>query len=283
MGMHERAGPAASATQPHQQEEEPTVDESGRRQWQDRLAVVTGAASGIGRATTFGLLRLGCRVVAADVDEGALGALRREAAGATNLETRVLDVADWGAVEGFAAEVFEAQGTPHFLVANAGINPPGSETAEIDGAFFDRVIGVNLKGITAICHAFLPAMAEAGRGAAVNLASVSGLIGWGGSAVYCASKGGVIALTRYLAVEFGKQGVRVNCVCPGSVRTPMVLNTLRRYPDADARLAATAELHPLGRVGEADEIADAIIYLLSDQASFVTGSALTIDGGLTAI
>ena len=116
-----------------------------------------------------------------------------------------------------------------------------------------------------------------------QLASVSGLTGWGGSAAYCASKGGIIALTKALAAEYGYQGIRVNCVCPGSVRTPMVLNNLERFADPNARLEETGRLHLLGRVAEPQEIADTILYLLSPQASFITGSAVVVDGGLTAV
>lgn len=192
-----------------------------------------------------------------------------------------LDVSDWGQVESLASHVLAKFGAPDYLVANAGINPPAPSTAEIGEELWDRIIGVNLKGIFATNRAFLPAMVEAGHGSAVNLASVSGLIGWGGTSAYSASKGGVIALTKYLAMEFAPH-VRVNCVCPGSVRTPMVLNNLRRFENPEERLAQTAATHLLQRVAAPREVADSILYLLSDQASFVTGTALTVDGGLTA-
>jgi NAD(P)-dependent dehydrogenase (short-subunit alcohol dehydrogenase family) len=192
-------------------------------------------------------------------------------------------VAGWHQVEEFTANVIQSHGTPRYLVANAGINPIAGSSAEIDEAFWDAVLGVNLKGVFACCRGFLPGMASARRGSVVNLASVSGLIGWGGSSAYCASKGGVIALTKYLAAEYAGSGIRVNCVCPGSVRTPMVLNNLRRFDDAAERLSRTAQLHPLGRVAEAEEIAAAILFLLSDQAAFITGTELKVDGGLTAI
>lgn len=249
-----------------------------------RLAIVTGAASGIGRATTLALARSGCRVIATDITDVGLRALLDENDSSGDaIVTRMLDVTDWSAVMAFADETVRDFGTPTYLVANAGINPPSPSTADIDEAFWDQVMNVNLKGLFACNRAFLPSMVTAGRGAIVNLASVSGLIGWGGTSVYSASKGGVIALTRALAAEYADRGIRVNCVCPGSVRTPMVLNNLSRLPDPESRLRRTAELHPLKRVGEPVEIADAILYLLSDRASFVTGTALTVDGGLTAI
>ena len=261
---------------------------SGTRQvsdaWSGRWAVVTGAASGIGRATVLALVERGARVVATDIDEAGLAALTTGRSDEPDqIVTRVLDVADWDSVMWVADEVVTTWGPPFYLVANAGINPIAPSTGDIDETLWDRVINVNLKGVFAVNRAFLPLMADAGGGSVVNLASVSGLIGWGGTSVYSASKGGVIALTRFLAAEYASRGVRVNCVCPGSVRTPMVLNNLRGVTDPEAQLARTATLHPLGRVSEPEDIADGILYLLSEQASFVTGTALTIDGGLTAI
>jgi NAD(P)-dependent dehydrogenase (short-subunit alcohol dehydrogenase family) len=251
---------------------------------QERVAVVTGAAMGIGRATVLALAAKGCRVIATDIDSEGLQRLEedsRELSGSVRIKS--VNVSDWVQMMELAKDVAAQEGIPNYVVANAGINPPAPSTAEIDEELWDRIMDVNLKGVFACNRAFLPGMAKLGRGAVVNLASVSGLIGWGGTSAYSASKGGVIALTRFLAAEYAQRGVRVNCVCPGSVRTPMVLNNLSRYEDSNERLARTAELHPLGRVGEAAEIASAILFLLSDQASFVTGAELTVDGGLTAV
>ena len=247
-----------------------------------RLAVVTGAASGIGRETARLLAGQGCRVVAADIDEDGLRGLAAELG--EGLRAAPLDVADWDAVARFGREIIAGEGVPDFLVCAAGINPPVSSSGAVDEPYWDRVVGVNLKGMFAACRAFLPAMAERRRGSIVNVASVSGLIGWGGSSVYGATKGAAIALTRSLAAEYAAAGVRMNCVCPGSIRTPMVLNNIAaRGDDEAASLARTAALHPLRRVGEATEVAAGILYLLGDAASFVTGVALPIDGGLTAI
>ena len=258
---------------------------SGTTEWAGRLAVVTGAASGIGAAAAGALAARGCRVVAVDVDLPGLDRLRAAVpAGAGEVTSLQVDVADWPAVAAVGREIVDGYGAPYYLVPNAGINPRVPSSGDVDEEFWDRVMGVNLKGVFATCRAFIPAMAGAGRGAVVNLGSVSGLIGWGGSSVYSASKGGVIALTRALATEYAGRGVRVNCVCPGSVRTPMVLNNLTLAGrDVAEGLAASGRQHPLGRVAEADEIADAILFLLSDQAAFMTGSALVVDGGLTAV
>lgn len=246
-----------------------------------RLTVVTGAASGIGRETTRLLVKQGCQVIAADVDGAGVHALDEELGAAVRAVE--CDVANWNAVERFGQDVFARDGVPDYLVCAAGINPLVSSSGAVDEPFWNRVVDVNLKGMFAVCRAFIPAMAERGSGSVVLLASVSGLIGWGGSSVYNATKGAAIALTRALASEYAGAGVRVNCVCPGSIRTPMVLNNLAALGDVEQRLARTAALHPLGRVGEPAEVAEAILYLLSDAASFITGVALPIDGGLTAV
>lgn len=246
-----------------------------------KLAVVVGAASGIGRATAERLIRDGNRVVAADVATDGLRTLG-DACGSA-MTTEVLDVSHWEAVERFAQRVLEQEGTPDYLVPAAGINPIAESTGSVDEAFFDRLNDVNVKGLFAVCRFFLPAMAARGGGSVVNLASVSSFVGWGDSSVYVATKGAVLALTRALAIEYSSSGVRVNCVCPGSIRTPMVLNNLAARGESEGGIGRVGALHPLGRIGEPEEIADAIAFLLSDQASFITGASLTIDGGLTAI
>jgi len=169
------------------------------------------------------------------------------------------------------------------LVNNAGINPSTPSTAEIDDDFYDRVMGVNAKGVLLCAQAAMEMLAASSQGAIVNLGSVSGMIGWGGSSVYSASKGAVMALTRFLAIEYAPRKIRVNAVCPGSIRTPMVEQNLALLPDPAEALQKAAALHPIGRVGAPEEVADAIFFLGSPQSSFITGSCLVIDGGLTAI
>lgn len=244
-----------------------------------RLAVVTGAAGGIGKAIVRRLIATGMHVFAIDYSEKGLLDLTHEFAG--GVTTSQLDVSMWDEVTEVVKNLINAQGVPYYLVCAAGINPLVDGTGEVSESFYNQISDVNVKGTFAFCKEILPHMAYAKRGAVVNLASVSGLIGWGGSSVYSASKGAVISMTRSFATEYGKFGVRVNCVCPGSIRTPMVIQNLNDLNDLESGLLRIANLHPLGRLGEPDEVANVVNFLLSDEASFVSGVALPIDGALS--
>jgi NAD(P)-dependent dehydrogenase (short-subunit alcohol dehydrogenase family) len=194
----------------------------------------------------------------------------------------ICDVRDEDQVAATAQAAHERWGAPDILIANAGINPMADDSTTITPELWNRVMDVNVAGIFWCCKHVAPFMRKRRRGSIVALASVSGLIGWGGSAAYVASKGAVIALTRALAMEYAPERVRVNCLCPGSIWTPMVEVQFRDLPDREERLQRTAALHPLGRIGTAEDVAWGALYLASDESSFVTGTALVIDGGLTA-
>ncbi|HEY7030897.1 MAG TPA: SDR family oxidoreductase, partial [Thermomicrobiales bacterium] len=223
----------------------------------------------------------GARLALLDVDGGRLGQVVRSLPGGEHLALPC-DVANVAAVTAAFRRIGEGLGGIDVLVNNAGINPQVEATTAIDETFYDRVMGVNVKGLFFCAQAAIEPLSATGGGAIVNLASVSGMIGWGGSSVYSASKGAAIALTKFLAVELAPRGIRVNAICPGSIRTPMVEQNIDRLPDPARAWDETAALHPLGRVGSADEVADAVVYLASPSSSFVTGTCLVVDGGLTA-
>jgi len=241
----------------------------------DRLsgkrALVTGAASGIGAACARRFAEEGAMVAGLDVvakpDASPCGAWVRA------------DVADEGAVAAAVAEVREGLGGIDVLVNAAGVlSVGGADTLE--EAEWERVVGINLKGTWLVSKHVVPHMVEAGRGSIVNLASVEGLEGFSGQTAYNVSKGGVVLLTRNMAADFGPAGVRVNCLCPGLIETPMT--SILDDPAFAAVRDAFVGWHLLGRAGQPEEVAAAALFLASDDASFVHGAALVVDGGLTA-
>jgi len=249
-----------------------------------KIAVVTGSGSGIGRSIAGRYAREGAHVACADVAVTALEeAIRqiREAGG--DASAWPCDVRNEDQVESMIAGVVERVGALHILVNSAGVNPVAPTPDDIGPDIWSRVLDVNLAGLFWCCKHAATIMRASGYGSIINLASVSGMVGWGGSAAYAASKGGVIALTRQLAIDYAPDHVRVNCLCPGSIWTPMVEEQFARYPDADERIRRTVALHPMGRLGTPDDVAYGALYLASDESSFVTGTSLVIDGGLTAV
>jgi len=246
-----------------------------------QCVVVTGAGSGIGRETALAFAERGARVALLDIARGDLDATRQRATGEGHVALEC-DVSRPSSVVNVFSHIGDVLGPIDVLINNAGINPPVGSSLDVDEAYYDRVMGTNIKGLFFCAQAAIRAMVPRKSGTIVNLASVSGLVGWGGSAVYSASKGAVLALTKALAIEVAPHAVRVNAVAPGSVRTPMVENNLRRLEDRDEAWARTADLHPLGRVAEPREVTEAILFLASPRSSFVTGSVLTVDGGFTA-
>jgi len=232
------------------------------------VAVVTGAAQGLGAAIADALEAEGARVARTDLSRGA---------GPSGVAYE-LDVTDRGSVDRALAEIAERLGEPTILVANAGINRIGpSETLPEER--WQEVVDINLTGAFRCAQAAGVRMLAAGRGSIVNVASISAFVGMPGRAAYCATKAGVVALTRVLAVEWAARGVRVNAVAPGYVGTPMVEQAL------EAGLLAADELAdrtPVGRVASPAEIADTVVFLASPAARYVTGQTLVVDGGYLA-
>jgi NAD(P)-dependent dehydrogenase (short-subunit alcohol dehydrogenase family) len=248
------------------------------RRLEHKVALITGAGSGIGRASALRFGAEGARVVAVDFDaaSGRTTADQVRAAGgdADFVRADVARAADVAAMVNFAEQRF---GALHVLFNNAGVFPDeDGSVVDTDEATFDRVIGVNLKGVFLGCKYGIPALLRAGGGSIVNTASLVAVMGSAtAQSAYTASKGGVLALTREIAVEFARRGIRANALCPGPVNTPL-LQTLLADPAARARRLVHL---PMGRLAEADEIASAALFLASDESSYVNGAAFLVDGG----
>lgn len=239
------------------------------------LAIVTGAGSGIGFATAVRLAQDGFSITAVDVDAAGLKRL----ADTVVATTRELDIRD---AAGFERLLDKLPREPDALVnvAGIGVAAPLHETSPND---WDRVLDVNLRAIFLTCRAALPRMLAAGHGSIVNVASVAGLVGVRNRAAYCASKAGVIGLTRSIAVDYAHRGIRANAVCPGTVASEWIDKILADADDPVAARRSMEERQLDGRMGTPEEIAGAIAYLLGSDARFVNGSAFVIDGGMTAV
>lgn len=242
-----------------------------------KVAVVTGGSSGIGRASARAFAREGARVVIADVDAaGSEETVRLIAAAGGEARFVQTDVSRAAAVDAMVAFAVAAFGRLDYALNNAAINVPPAPVTEMPEEAWDRVIAVNLKGVWLCLKHEVAQMLRQGGGAIVNVASVQGVGGGRNSSAYAASKHGVIGLTKAVALETARQGIRVNAVCPATIRTPMYERISGGGPEVEAQQAAA---HPIGRIGEPEEVAAAVIWLCSDAASFTTGHALAVDGG----
>lgn len=244
---------------------------------QDKVALVTGAGSGIGRASAERLAVEGARVVVVDVDaEGAQATVEAiEAAGGEALALDT-DVADGAAVQAMADAALRRFGRVDALVNNAGILDDYLPAAETPDEVWERVMGVNLKAQFLACRALIPQMLVNGGGAIVNVASTAGLNGGNGGAAYTTSKHGVIGFTRQLCFDYARQGIRANVLCPGAVETGM---THEIFSSGDAEVMKAVESAPIGRWAQPEELANAVLFLASDEASFVNGAVYVVDGG----
>lgn len=247
---------------------------------QDKTAIVTGAGSGIGRATALRFASEGasvaCAGLSADDNVATVRAIEARGGNAVAIEADVMRDDD---VAGMVQAAIEALGHVDILVNNAGQAVIGG-IDEVERADWDRQMDVNVTSIYRGARAVWSHMRERGGGVILNTASVAGLIGTPGQVAYATSKGAAVMMTRCLALDGAKDRIRVNCVCPGWVQTPMVDYHLSQLDDPDAFKARLARLHPLG-VGEPADIAAGFVYLASDEARWVTGIALTIDGGVS--
>jgi NAD(P)-dependent dehydrogenase (short-subunit alcohol dehydrogenase family) len=241
-----------------------------------RVAVITGAGSGIGLATARRFASEGARVVAVDVDERAGKAAADEVGGVSI----ACDVSDEVAVAGLFERVNSELGSVDIAFNNAGISPPDDDSILTTGIeAWDRVQRINLTSVYLCCKYAIPYMQRQGKGSIINTASFVALMGAATSQIsYTASKGGVLAMTRELGVQFAREGIRVNALCPGPVATPLLMELFAKDPERAARRLVHV---PMGRFAQPEEIAAAVAFLASDDASFMTASTFLVDGGLT--
>ena len=246
----------------------------------DKVALVTGASSGIGRATALAFAREGAKVVVADMNviggEETVQLVKAAGGEACFVQT---DVSQAASVEAMIGKTVETYGRLDYAHNNAGVEGTLSRTAEHTEEDWEPVIRINLKGVWLCMKYEIPQMLKQGGGAIVNTASGAGLIGVKRMPAYVASKHGVVGLTKTAALEYAKSGIRVNAVCPGVIQTAMVERVTGSRPDVLDKMIAA---EPIGRSGQPEEIAQAVVWLCSDAASFVTGHAMAVDGGAVA-
>jgi NAD(P)-dependent dehydrogenase (short-subunit alcohol dehydrogenase family) len=245
-----------------------------------KVALVTGGSSGIGKAVAIAFADAGFGVVVADVSvEGAEDTVERIRAQGKQAFFVETDASKPHEVAALIDATMATYGRLDCAFNNAGIEGVMAETADCTEENWDRTLAVNLKSVWLCMKHEIPRMLERGGGAIVNCASIAGLVGFSNLPAYTASKHGIVGLTRSAALEYAKRGIRVNAVCPGVIQTPMVDRIFVEHPGMKEQLTVS---EPIGRLGRPEEIAGAVLWLCSDQASFVTGQAIAIDGGWTA-
>lgn len=245
-----------------------------------KVAIITGAASGLGAASALRFAEEGARLAGFDLKPADGGDWAEAAAKAGDALFETGDVRDVAGIDAFVASVRERFGRIDVLVNSAGVGA-GGYVHLLDPDEWDRVLDINLKGTFLFCRAVLPAMIEQRSGSIINLASVEGVEGMELTSAYNASKGGVVLLTKNMAIDYARRGIRVNCICPGFIETPL-LGEVFGNPEMKAVRERIADAHMLGRLGRPVEIANAALFLACDESSFVTGHSLVVDGGFTA-
>jgi NAD(P)-dependent dehydrogenase (short-subunit alcohol dehydrogenase family) len=246
-----------------------------------KVALVTGAASGIGRATALAFGRAGAHVVVADtaIDGGHATAAMIVESGGKALFVRS-DITRANEVEALVEKAINYYGRLDIAVNNAALDEEGAPLAEGEEDQYDRIMAANVKGVWLCMKHQLRQMLKQGSGAIVNVSSVSGLVGAPKRAIYAASKHAVVGLTKSAAAEYAREGIRINALCPAGVKTPMLVRAIERDPASEKKIKAA---HPMGRFAETTEIANAALWLCSEQASYVNGHEMVVDGGFTAI
>jgi NAD(P)-dependent dehydrogenase (short-subunit alcohol dehydrogenase family) len=246
---------------------------------ENKVAIVTGAASGIGRAAALALAREGAQVVVSDVDEAGgqetVRLIEQQGSEAIFVKT---DVSDPDAVEALVDKAVDTYGKLDVMVNNAGIGGEAALLADYSLESWDRVISINLSGVFYGMKYAIPAMLKSGGGSIINIASILGQVGFATAPAYVAAKHGVLGLTKNAALEYSAQGVRINAVGPGFIRTPMI----EQLEEDEATNQMLISMHPIGRLGEPEEVAELVVWLASDKASFVTGAYYPVDGGYLA-
>jgi 2-keto-3-deoxy-L-fuconate dehydrogenase len=247
-----------------------------------KTAFVTGGGSGIGAAIAQAYAQAGARVFVGDInEEGARATVERVRSAGGNAEAIAIDVRDEGSCAVAATAVLASAEQVDILVNNAGVGHVGTVMTTA-GEDLDRLYACNVRGVFNVTKAFLPSMLARKAGVIVNMASVAGLVGLRDRIAYSVTKFAVVGLTRSMALDHATDGIRVNCICPGRVETPWVSARMKEYPDPEQAYREMTSTQPMGRMGRPEEVAAAALYLASDEAAFVTGCALSIDGGWAA-
>lgn len=248
---------------------------------QDKVALVTGAGNGIGRGIALRFAAEGACVGVLDINAGMVDeTVRMIESGGGRALALPCDLRDPAAVKAAVARLVEVFGAVEVVVNNAAVMPSGTlHNTSLDD--WDAVFDVNVRGAYLINREVIPSMIERGKGSIIHMSSVTGLLGLPGIAAYSATKAALAGLTRAMSTDYAQYGIRVNCVSPGTIDSPMLHDFLAKQTDQERLRREFDEMHPIGRVGQIDEVANVFVFLASDEASFVTGANYTVDGGLS--